>query len=181
MSTVVPATDTMLVNRAGIDYRTTVDQMSTLQDTDLLLVNRAGVDYRCTAADVKAAVGGGGAGGNLIYPASIDQALDGADLNQWRTAYAANPGVGRLNMWLGVGEKIIVTFDQPVVGFILTGGNSGAWQLTCTDMNATTNFVRLQPGGSANFFTGGHSATNVRFWNTVSTHLTLSTLGGLTA
>jgi hypothetical protein len=54
------ATDTTLVNRAGVDYRTTLDKMSTLQDTDLLMVNRAGVDYKCTAKDIKSALGGGG-------------------------------------------------------------------------------------------------------------------------
>jgi hypothetical protein len=53
------ATDTTLVNRAGVDYRTTLDKMSTLQDTDLLMVNRAGVDYKCTAKDIKSVLGGG--------------------------------------------------------------------------------------------------------------------------
>jgi hypothetical protein len=60
MSTVDKATDTVLVNRAGTDYRTTVETVSALEDTDLLLVNRGGVDYRCEAKDVKAALGGGG-------------------------------------------------------------------------------------------------------------------------
>jgi hypothetical protein len=60
MSTVDKATDTILVNRAGTDHRTTVETMSALQDTDLLLINRGGVDYRCDAKDVKAALNGGG-------------------------------------------------------------------------------------------------------------------------
>lgn len=58
MSTVQPATDLIVVNRGGVDYRTTLDKMSTLQDTDLLLVNRGGIDYRCTAADIKSTLGG---------------------------------------------------------------------------------------------------------------------------
>lgn len=71
MSTVDKATDTILVSRDGTDYRTTVETMSTLADTDLLLVNRGGVDYQCTAADVKAAIGGGGPGSNWTAPGGV--------------------------------------------------------------------------------------------------------------
>jgi hypothetical protein len=73
MSTVDKATDTILVNRAGTDYNTTVETMSTLADTDLLLINRGGVDYRCEAKDVKAALGGPPLGqGTEINPEGLD-------------------------------------------------------------------------------------------------------------
>jgi hypothetical protein len=82
MSTPDKATDTTLVNRAGVDYRITLDKMSTLQDTDLLLVNRAGVDYRCTAKDVKAAAGGGNApvAGSLAGIAYTYMQINGAPM-----------------------------------------------------------------------------------------------------
>ena len=82
MSTVEKATDTILVNRGDTEFRTTVEAMSTLEDTDLLLVNRGGSDYRCTAADVKAAVGGGGlpgidVGPGIMFPMSYPCPLRG--------------------------------------------------------------------------------------------------------
>lgn len=53
MST-IQDTDLLLLNRGGVDFKITIEQvMSTMQDSDLLLVNRGGVDYKVTAAELK--------------------------------------------------------------------------------------------------------------------------------
>jgi hypothetical protein len=178
-------TDTILVNRAGVDRRTTLNNMSTLQDTDLLLVNRAGIDYRCTAADVKAAVGGGGGpGGKLIFPASVDAATGGADLAQWRAAYAAKPDIGRMSRWLGVGETISVTFNQPVIGFLMTGGSSGKWAISLQNLDDPTNYFYLdhEGSGTARYYPNGYTATRLKIGNAASAYIgQITTLCGIAA
>jgi hypothetical protein len=128
MSTVDKATDTILVNRAGTDYRTTVETMSALQDTDLLLINRGGVDYRCDAKDVKAALGGGGGGG--LYK---DSTL-GTSPEAWTNADKSSLGRPPSGM----------NAVDPVSGTCITLGYSGIGR--STDFKNWTVVHNLLPG-----------------------------------
>lgn len=56
MST-VNETDLLLVERNGVQYQITYNEMSTLNDDDLLLVERSGVQYKVEAQYVSSANG----------------------------------------------------------------------------------------------------------------------------
>jgi hypothetical protein len=160
MSTPDKATDTTLVNRAGVDYRITLDKMSTLQDTDLLLVNRAGVDYRCAAKDVKAALGGAAGADDVgqLAIAGMDNIVAGPDgsLLAWFQADATSDtgsGARHINpifsavKWKGEGWKVLT---------VVPGGDSLIWP---TPGSAFVNFLGKQLitfSGAANVIAETH-------------------------
>ena len=93
MST-VNDTDLLLVERGGIQYQITYDELADINDTDLLLVERDGVQYKLAAADLDLSTGsfgtpvevltpvdGAGVGGNINFTgrtsdiASVDETL----------------------------------------------------------------------------------------------------------
>ena len=114
MSTIDKATDTILVNRAGTDYRTTVQTMSTLADTDLLLVNRGGLDYRCTAKDVKTALSGSGGGTmakwTVVSVSDSTYGLTAAALQQ----QIDNNGGYKFSLSMYIGGVVVLKADRPV-------------------------------------------------------------------
>jgi hypothetical protein len=115
MSTIDKATDTILVNRAGTDYRTTVQTMSTLADTDLLLVNRGGLDYRCTAADVKAAVGGGSGVGTMAKWTVISVTDNTYGLTAAALQQQIDAGGGfKFSLSMYIGGVVVLKADRPV-------------------------------------------------------------------
>ena len=93
MST-VNDTDLLLVERDGIQYQITYDELDTINDDDLLLVERSGVQFKLAAVDLDLSTGsfgtpvevltpvdGAGVGGNINFTgrtsdiASVDESL----------------------------------------------------------------------------------------------------------
>ena len=76
MST-VNDTDLLLVERNGIQYQITIDEMSTLNDDDLLLVERGGTQYKIEAQYVST-----GPDGLVMPPVEVLTPVNGAGLNE---------------------------------------------------------------------------------------------------
>ena len=71
-------TDLLLVERNGVQYQITYDQMSTLNDDDLLLVERGGVQYKVEAQDIST-----GANGLIIPPVEVLTPVNGAGITEF--------------------------------------------------------------------------------------------------
>ena len=71
-------TDLLLVERNGVQYQITYDQMSTLNDDDLLLVERGGVQYKVEAQDIST-----GPNGLIIPPVEVLTPVNGAGITEF--------------------------------------------------------------------------------------------------
>ena len=78
MST-VNDTDLLLVERGGIQYQITYDELADINDTDLLLVERDGVQYKLAAADLDLSTGSFGTPVEVLTP--VDGAGVGGNIS----------------------------------------------------------------------------------------------------
>ena len=108
------ATDWLLVNRSGVDYKVRAGDGMLLADSDSVLVNRSGTDYRITGATLKA--------GSyldtdwfLTNRGGVDYRADGASLRSLLTPVGDPPVIGSVVLSDVAGGARFTSTAFPVV------------------------------------------------------------------
>lgn len=151
MST-VNDTDLLLVERNGIQYQISYDELGTINDDDLLIVERGGVQYKLAAVDLDLSTGsfgtpvevltpvdGAGVGGNLNFTgrtsdiASVDEIL--------YEGFASDSAFGMTSDQYG-GVPLVEGNNGRIVGVTVSGG------IFYTDDDGTTFTQPSHPGSN---------------------------------
>ena len=137
MST-VNDTDLLLVERNGVQYQITYDQMSTLNDDDLLLVERGGVQYKVEAQHVST-----GANGLIIPPVEVLTPVNGAGITEFDSfepVSSAITAVGEAGTIAKNTDEILsVAVEAPIVSWNIADGSSPSF--VNTDINFATELA----------------------------------------
>lgn len=130
MST-VNDTDLLLVERNGVQYQITYDQMSTLNDDDLLLVERGGVQYKVEAQHVST-----GANGLIIPPVEVLTPVNGAGITEFDSYEPVSSAI------TAVGEAGTIPKDTDEIQSVVEVSSSNK----ILSFPTNTNFSRLSVG-----------------------------------
>ena len=131
-------TDLLLVERNGVQYQITYDQMSTLNDDDLLLVERGGVQYKVEAQHVST-----GANGLIIPPVEVLTPVNGAGITEFTTyepVSSAITAVGENGTIAKDTDEILsVAVEAPIASWNIADGSSPSF--ANTDINFATELA----------------------------------------
>ena len=129
-------TDLLLVERNGVQYQITYDQMSTLNDDDLLLVERGGVQYKVEAQHVST-----GANGLIIPPVEVLTPVNGAGITEFDSYEPVSSAI------TAVGEAGTVAKETDDIQSVAAAGTQPAEVYYMT--SAPTNLADVLANGVA--------------------------------
>jgi len=126
-------TDNLIVQRDSDLYKTTIENMATIQDDDLLLIGRGSDNYKITGKDFKEQTGGGGV---LVVTAQLSpvNAYVGAVVTCYATADEGTPPYGFNYTWefQATPDGDWTTIASPLGDNVTVDGTQVGGKLRCT-------------------------------------------------